>query len=285
MRLPSLKDALADVPDFRQAQGRRYDLLPVLLLCCVAVMCGARSQSAIAEWGQNYGVRWLKRLGIRRPRGPSQPTLHHILTGLDCARFEQCVTGWAERVLAARAAPAAALEGLALDGKTLRGSAQQGAAESHLVSALSHRLGVVMAQLAVPDKSHELGHLEPLLAALVLEGRVITCDALHTHRDVARAIADRGGDYLLPVKENQRVLRSDIALVFAHRKELADTISRAQTTDSHGDRIEVRRLCASTALQGYVEWPGHAQVLELRRQVTNKRTAEPDLDRHRRRPR
>ena len=272
MRLPSLKDALADVPEFRQAQGRRYDLLPVLLLCCVAVMCGARSQSAIAEWGQNYGARWLSRLGIRRGRGPSQPTLHRIFKGLDCARLEACVTGWAERVLAA--APAAALEALAIYGKTLRGSAQQGAAESHLVGALSHRLGVVVAQLGVADKSHELGHLGPLIEALVLEGRVVTADALHTHAEVARAVLDRGGDYLLPVKENQSVLRSDIALVFAHSKELADTITQAQTTDQHGDRIEARRLRASTALAGYVEWPGHAQVLELRRHVTNKRTAE-----------
>lgn len=274
MRLPSLKDALADVPDFRQAQGRRYELLPVLLLCCVAVMCGARSQAAIAEWGQNYGGRWLSRLGLRRGRGPSQPTLHRIFRGLDCARLEQCVTRWAEEVLAACAAPPAVLEGLAIDGKTLRGSAQQGAAESHLVSALSHRLGVVAAQFAVPDKSHELGHLGSLLEALALEGRVVTCDALHTHKEVAQAVLDRGGDYLLPVKRNQPALRQDIALVFAHAKGLADTITAGQSTDCHGDRIEVRRLRASTALEGYVRWPGHAQVLELRRVVTNKRTAE-----------
>jgi predicted transposase YbfD/YdcC len=133
---------------------------------------------------------------------------------------------------------------------------------------------VVVAQLGVADKSHELGHLGPLIEALVLEGRVVTADALHTHAEVARAVLDRGGDYLLPVKENQSVLRSDIALVFAHSKELADTITQAQTTDQHGDRIEARRLRASTALAGYVEWPGHAQVLKLRRHVTNKRTAE-----------
>ena len=274
MRLPSLRDALADVPDFRQAQGRRYDLLPVLLLCCVAVMCGARSQAAIAEWGQNYGTGWLSRLGLRRGRGPSQPTLHRIFKGLDCARLEQCVTRWAERVLAALPAPAAALDALAIDGKSLRGSSQQGAAACHLVSALSHRLGIVVAQLGVADKSHELGHLGPLLDALVLDGRVVTADALHTHREVAQAIIARGGDYLLPVKDNQPILRQDIALVFAHGKELADTITKAQTTDCHGDRVETRRLCASTALEGYLEWPGHAQVLEVRRHIRNKRTAE-----------
>lgn len=51
-----------------------------------------------------------------------------------------------------------------------------------------------MARLAVPDKSHELGHLEPLLEALVIDGRVVTRDALRTHTDVAQTIVDRGGD-------------------------------------------------------------------------------------------
>jgi hypothetical protein len=79
---------------------------------------------------------------------------------------------------------------------------------------------------------------------------------------------------LLPVKANQPVLRSDIALVFAHAQELAETIGQARATDQHGDRIEVHRLPASTTLQGYLAWPGHAQVLEPRRRVTNKITSE-----------
>jgi len=267
-RVPSLRDALAEVPEFRQAQGRRYELLPVLLLCCVAVMCGSRSQSAIADWGKNYGAKWLARLGITRRRAPSQPTLHRILKGLDCAALERAVTCWAEAMSSA----AADLEALAIDGKTLRGSAGQGAPESHLISALSHRLGIVMAQLGVADKSHELGHLEPLLDALVLSGRVVTADALHTHADVARRIVAGGGDYLLPVKDNQPRLREDIALVFAHAATLADTITGAQTTDAHGGRIETRALRASTALVGYTDFPAHQQVMELRRTITEKRT-------------
>jgi predicted transposase YbfD/YdcC len=273
-RVPSLRDALADVPDFRQAQGRRYELLPVLLLCCVAVMCGARSQAAIAEWGENYGTRRLSRLGIRRRRGPSQPTLHRIFKALDGACFEQCVTCWVEQVLTTCTSTDAAPEILSLDGKTLRGGARQGATENHLIAAISQRLGLVVAQLAVADKSREAAEIETLLAALVLEGRVVTLDALHTHASVAETIIAGGGDYLLPVKDNQPVLRQDIALVFRHADRLADTITEAQTTNRHGGRIETRYLRASTALEGYLDWPGHKQVLELRRTVTEKRTGQ-----------
>lgn len=273
-KVPSLKDALAEVPEFRQVRGRRYELLSVLLLCCVAVMCGYRSQAAIAQWGTNYGRTWLARLGIKGRRGPSQSTLHRIFKGIDHKQLEQAVGQWAEQVLDSGPRQTAALEGLAVDGKTLCGSQRQGAEDAHLLSVLSHRLGVVMAQVAVSDQTNEIGQADELLAALVLKGRVITADSLLTQREIAQRIIDRGGDYVLPVKENQPSLREEIALLFAESKLLQDTITEARTVDQHGGRIEERRLRASTALCGYTDWPGHQQVLEVQRTVTKKRDGE-----------
>lgn len=273
-KVPSLRDALAEVSEFRQASGRRYALLPVLLLSCVAIMSGARSQSGIADWGRNYGKHWLTLLGIRRRRGPSQPTIHRIFKGIDAAQVARALTTWAEAVLESFSAAAQGFDGLAIDGKTLRGSAKQGAEANHLVSVLSHRLGVVVAQIALADKSQENGCLAPLLEAVVLEGRVVTTDALHTTRGVAQKIIAAGGDYLQPVKDNQPTLLEDIQGVFKYADVLADTITRAHVTDQHGGRIEERTLRASTALQGYVDWPGHAQIMELRRVITDKRKQE-----------
>lgn len=270
-QLPSLREALAEMADFRQAQGKRYELVSILLLACVAMMMGARSEQAIAEWGRNYGVVWLRRLGIERERGPSQATIHRILKGIDCRQLEAVLSRWSQAVMAAVGLPAGELEGLALDGKSLRGAVKQGAADGHLLSALSHRLGLVLNQVAVSDRSNEIPHSGELLASLVLEGRVVTTDALLTQQSVAAQILEQGGDYLLVVKNNQPRLRAEIELVFQTRPLLA-TCRSATTISIHGGRIETRHLQVSDALVGWDGWPGLHQVLRVERTVTKKRT-------------
>lgn len=268
-RKVSLQEALAEIPDFRHAQGRRYELLSILLLACVAILCGARSESAIAEWGVNYGTHWLRRLGIKRPTAPSQPTLHRVFKQLDVGAVERAISRWAASVLGAPAP----LEGVAIDGKAVRGAIKQGAANAYLLSAVSHRLSTVLAQVAVADRTNEIGQLDELREALVLTGLVVTADARHTQVATAQTILDAGGDYLLVVKANQPTLKQEIELVFA-TTTLAATITRASATTTHGARIETRAIAVSAALAGLSDWPGLQQVMQLARTVINKTTGE-----------
>jgi predicted transposase YbfD/YdcC len=280
-QVPSLVDALADVPDFRQAQGRRYELLPILLLSCVALLCGYSSQSAIAEWCRNYGARWIEKLGFKHGRGPSQSTLHRIFLGIDHRKLEAAITRWSQAVLQAFTPPSNdSLEGIAIDGKTARGSSKQGAHDAHLLASLSHSLGVVLSQVGVEDKTNEITKVDQLIESLVLTGKVITTDALLTQRAISQRIIDQGGDYLMVVKDNQPSLRDDIEMSFTEISSLADlpkeaaTNSEATVTDEHGGRIHERQLKASSILEGHSSWPGLKQVLKLERTVTRKRSDE-----------
>jgi predicted transposase YbfD/YdcC len=165
------------------------------------------------------------------------------------------------------------LEAVAIDGKTLRGSRKQGAPAVHLLSVLSHRLGLTLWQQAVADKTNEIPVLEEALRGLVVEGRVMTVDALLTQRTVAEHLVPDGGDSIMLVKGNEPQLQHDIQLVFQEAHASAETMATVETVDSGHGRIEQRRLTASSALVGYSDWPGLVQVFQLERAVIMKKSA------------
>lgn len=215
MPVRPLIEVLREVPDTRRPQGRRHPLDAVLALGCAAMLCGYRSYSAIAEWGRNYDRDLVRALGFTHTPTPCAATLFHVFRRLDRADLEARLGTWAEAVLRATPAPASSLEAVAVDGKALRGSQKQGAPGAHLLSAVSHRLGLTLGQTEVADKTNEIAAAPPLLAGLLLAGRVVTMDALLTQRAVAQTIRDGGGDYVMVVKDNHPQVETDIALVFA----------------------------------------------------------------------
>jgi hypothetical protein len=89
--------------------------------------------------------------------------------------LEAQLGAWSESVVASPATTAEPPEAaVAVDGKTLRGSRKQGAPGAHLLSALSHRLGLTLAQQAVDDKTNEITEMETVLGQIVLQDHVVT---------------------------------------------------------------------------------------------------------------
>ena len=269
---PDLLELLAEIPDFRQAQGRRHPLCAILALSVAACLCGYRSYGAIAEWGRNYGTELRNALGFPHRTAPCAATLNTVLRGLDTEAVERVLAQWAEGVLATLALPPEALEAMALDGQTLRGSRRQKAPGAHLLSALGHRLGLTLGQQGEADKTNEIGAIGDILDAVVLENRVLTLDALLTQRDGAETIIGRGGDYVMIVKGNQPTLHEEIATLFATPAVVARTLASAATLDLGHGRSERRRITTSTALCGSTAGAGMAQVFAIERVVTDKKS-------------
>src|SRR5499427_9296439 len=272
-----LIEVFAEIPDFRRCRGKRHPLPAILSLACCAMLCGYRSYSAIAEWGRNYGISMAHALGFTH-NTPCAATLHTVFRHVDRDAVEATLGAWAESVVVSTPpAPSAGEAAIALDGKTLRGSRKQGAPGVHLLSALSHHLGLTLAQQAVDAKTNEITQVETVLRQLVLKDRVVTMDALLTQRHIAQTIVDQGGDYVMIVKENQPQLRADIELVFM-LPPAGDRQETARTVDSGHGRIEQRNITTSEALVGYSDWPGLAQVFELGRHVMLQKTGEERVE-------
>ena len=210
----SLLEALADVPDPRSRHGRRHPLLAIFSLTVLAMLRGCKGPRAIAEFGRNHGIALAHALGFRRGKTPAPSCLSDLYSVLDATAFEAALSRW----IAARTPPPA--EGtdpqpVSLDGKTLRGSRDGEVPGQHLVAAYAPQAQAVLAQMRVDAKTNEHKAALELLGVLPIRGKVITGDARFTHRDVCAALLEGGGDYVLPVKDNQPTLAQDIAAAFA----------------------------------------------------------------------
>jgi predicted transposase YbfD/YdcC len=203
-----LLHALESVPDPRRARGRRHGLQSVLLLGLQAVMAGASSWVAIAQWAAT-APQALAVCGAP----PSASTFRRVLAGINVIALEAAVTRW---VMGRRAAQASSPREqtraeqravLAVDGKTLRGSRAATGVQTKLVSVYDHTSGLVLTQTAVAD-GDEVAAFTVVLGCLPdLAGCLITADALHCQRGHADFLAARGGHYLFTVKANQPTLR------------------------------------------------------------------------------
>ncbi len=245
---------LAEIPDPRSRHGRQHSLSAVLGLACCAILCGARGYAAIAQWAVDHDIAFMHRLGFTRTP-PKLGGIRKVLIALNRTAFENALTRWAETVLGrplqGNEAP---LQACALDGKTVCGSFEGLNKAVHLLSLVAHESGLTVAQTEVPqggvDKTNEHKTALRLLKGLVLEGRLITGDAMFCQRDLSQEILDAKGHYLWFVKENQPTLLADIQAAFAPSAEGAFSPSAAAdlaSCDGHGDDPRQRARPSGTS--------------------------------------
>jgi predicted transposase YbfD/YdcC len=259
-----LLPVLAAIPDPRARRGVRHRLVVILGLALCAVLAGARSFTAIAEWAADADQGTREALGVTGVV-PCEYTFRRILQNLDADALDDAAGAWAQQ----RTAPAPGVRRvIAVDGKTLRGSGARGEPGRHLLAALDHARGVVLGQVDVQAKTNEIPMFAPLLDRIDLAGTVVTADALHAQRAHAEYLAgQRGAHYLITVKGNQPGLRTQLAALPWRQVPVAHDAREK----GHG-RAE-RRTLKVTAVAAGLAFPHAAQAIQIvrrRRPLTGK---------------
>jgi len=243
-RVPvDLLAALAEVKDPRSARGVRDLLFAVLAIGVGAVLGGARTYAAIAEWAHDLPVGVRVRLGLHR-LAPSESTIRRTLQAVDAEHLDQAVSAWlATRLTSPPVSPATtptvrpAVRVIALDGKSARGARGPDGRATHLLAAFDHDSGIVLGQTVVEGKTNEITAFAPLLDRVEVTGAIITADALHTQRAHAEYLHGRGAHYVGTVKGNQPGLRDQLACLPWKQIPEVDV-----TRDKGHGRVESRTL-------------------------------------------
>jgi len=228
---------------------RRHELLDIVIITILAVICNADTWEDIEAFGQGR-EKWLKQY-LELPNGiPSQDTFARVFSILDSQAFQGCFLTWIEdiRVVTKK-------EVIAIDGKTVRRAHGKDERPIHIINAFATENGLTLGQLSVDRKTNEIRVIPDLLDTLMIEGCIITIDAMGCQGWIVKKIIENKGDYVLAVKGNQERLRSDIEHIFSKEDPSFDYIITEE--HAHG-RDEVRECFMTTDLSLYETLIGEA---------------------------
>src|SRR3990172_1382692 len=264
----------SDLPDPR-AENALHDLTEMLFIALLATLCGATSCSDMALLARTKAYLLQPILTLKHGVA-SHDTFSRVLRMLDPQAFQRAFRGFM-KAFAAAAKIKRPRGVVALDGKALRRGYARG--KSHMppvmVTAWSAQTRMALANALAPGNNEAAAALQ-LIKLLSLKGCVVTADALHCHREMAKAIVKRGGDYALTVKANQpNLLRDAKAVIAAATRKGATT---ATTRDARHGRKETRTAVVAPAgdMAKQHAFPGLKAVAR----ITSRRDQEKTVERY-----
>ena len=184
----SLIDYLKEIPDCRQASGRRHPLWLVLLLIIMGIMSGYWGYRQLGKFIERHRRELISTLKIPKARVPSYSTIRRVMKDLDYGEVEKAFNKWIQEN-----ANISDSELVAIDGKGLRNTVSDyDTPEQNFVScvsAFSHQKGLVLGVKVMNNKQEsEINVVRELLEVLGLKGVVFTLDALHCQKKPSKQL-------------------------------------------------------------------------------------------------
>ena len=274
----SFVELFAEMPYPRVERSRVHSLESILFLCLCAVICGANDVVTIARFG-NARRAFLEQFVDFAAGIPSHDTIGRVLAKLNPFALEALFARWARTV-----AKVTGGDVIAIDGKTLRRAIDKarGDAFVHMVSAWSTANGVVLGQVATSEHSNEIEAIPRLLKLLQVKNCLVTIDAMGCQTEIAAAIVDAGGDYMLSVKDNQPKLHAAIIDAFdqALSTQQWTQDNHTTTTERKHGRTDTRRcwvLDVGDSFPELARWKSLSKIVYVERECVQNDTTSTGM--------
>ncbi len=247
----------SEIEDPRINRHKLYPLDEIFLTVLCAIICGSESWEDIEDFGKAK-LYFLKQYLPFKNGTPSHDTFARVFSLIHPKDFKDCFLKWVESLQDSLP------NIISIDGKTLRGSLDKTSGQKplHLVSAFASNTRLVLAQEAVSKKSNEITSIPKLLEVLFLKGAIVTMDAMGCQTSLAKTITEKGGDYILALKKNQKSLYEEVDLLFKDSREL----SCYESCDKGHGRVEIRKCFVSQEVSWLTkekQWPKLSSIIKI----------------------
>jgi predicted transposase YbfD/YdcC len=232
------KESFGEIRDPRVERTKLHSFLDILALGILGVMAGAQGFEEIEDFGKTH-EKWLKGYLILKNGIPSHDTINRVFQSLNHQAFQKAFLTWIKKIRKLFSETI-----VPIDGKTLRGSHQKSKEIKglHVVSAWSCANGLSLGQLQVDGKSNEITAIPELIKQLMLEGAIVTIDAMGCQKDIAKLIREQKADYVFGLKGNQGNLEESVRDCFKLNDGFFPLYTAQDDIACEHGRLEERQL-------------------------------------------
>lgn len=255
MELPSLFERLSNMPDDRERGKIKHEQAEVYACVLLGMLAGKTTLRRIVKWCRSR-LSWLRKYMPLDKGIASASTFSRILAATDGEILALELVNWVGGILNTRGIH------IAIDGKGLRAAAQKMRDERtpYILNAIDVATKIVICQIAINEKKNEIATIPELLEMIEISGSTVTIDAIGAAESIMNKIHDKGGEFVLQVKNNCPELLKDILCLFndaegtkkrmGKKNGCGDKYSSHEKTEKNRDRHEYRKTQAYSTQDG-----------------------------------
>ena len=229
--------------DPRDVRGKKYKLIDILIMTIYWILYGLKDFTNIADFMKLKEEYFTELLGLENGT-PSHDCLSDLFASIDSKKFMAIFIEWTKTIIKDKTGKI-----IEIDGKAIKSATDKinGGNTPYILSAFLGEIGISLGQIKIDEKDNEITAIPDLLDIIDIEGATVTIDAIGTQEKIVNKIVDKGGHYVLKVKDNQKTLKNNIKKYFDKINNLYgnDNIQYKKTIEKDHGRSEIREYFLS----------------------------------------
>ena len=285
--MEELMEMLECIEDNRQQSKVRYPIKEIVLIVFACTLSNVDDWEDMEMWANHY-IDLLREYLPFENGIPSHDTIQRVMGMIDPGYIQQAYNKWTSMLEKGEKEKFKKI--IAIDGKTMRSNKQNGIKPNHIVTAWNKEDGYSLGQQKTDEKSNEIKAIPNLLAKINTKTSEVKIDAMGTQTENLKKIKSKKGDYVLSVKENQKILFEEISLYFDdtdHLKKIKNKGNYHHTSEKNHGSADVREYYQTSSigwLSNKERWKGIksiGMVIRTHNGVTERRyyisSLNPDI--------